>query len=146
MYFCFQNVIHSLRKSLSLAALLEDFRKICRSLLHIRIVAPVVKVALMTPLSSSIYAFSSLSLSLHQLFFFVFRSLSFFLHSLALILFFQIMGRVHLSFSTGPPTLFYGICGVTENNFFRWLIATNAAICHNSLSSIRERNSYWCWR
>ena len=53
--------------------------------------------------------------------------------------FFQIMGRVHLSFSLAP-TLFYGICGVTENNFFRWLIATNAAICHNSLSSIRERS------
>ena len=49
------------------------------------------------------------------------------------------MGRVHLSFSLAP-TLFYGICGVTENNFFRWLIATNAAICHNSLSSIRERS------
>ena len=71
-----------------LAALLEDFRKILAPVLHIRIVAAAVKVALMTPLSSSIYAFSSLSLSLHQLFFCVPFSL-FFLHSLALILFFK---------------------------------------------------------
>lgn len=50
--------------------------------------------------------------------FFVFRSLSFFYTLLRLFFFFQIMGRVHLSFSLAP-TLFYGICGVTENNFFR---------------------------
>ena len=102
-----------------LVALLEDFRKILPLVLHIRIVAAAVKVALMTPLSSSIYAFSSLSLSLHQLFFFcVPFSLSLFSTLSCAYSFFQIMGRVHLSFSLAP-TLFYGICSVTENNFFR---------------------------
>ena len=132
-------IIYKIFFRIILAALLEDFRKILAPVLHIRIVAAAVKVALMTPLSSSIYAFSSLPFLVVTSTLFLCSVLSLFSTLSCAYSFFQIMGRVHLSFSLAP-TLFYGICGVTENNFFRWLIATNAAICHNSLSSIRERS------
>ena len=127
-----------------LAALLEDFRKILAPVLHIRIVAAAVKVALMTPLSSSIYAFSSLSLSLHQLFFCVPFSL-FFLHSLALILFFSNNGPSPFELFAGPHSLLWHLRCDGEQLF-------PVINCYERghLSQLTELNQgkkyYWCWR
>ena len=98
----------------------------------------------MTPLSSSIYAFSSLSLSLHQLFFCVPFSL-FFLHSLALILFFSNNGPSPFELFAGPHSLLWHLRCDGEQLF-------PVINCYERghLSQLTELNQgkkyYWCWR
>ena len=98
----------------------------------------------MTPLSSSIYAFSSLSLSLHQLFFLC-SVLSLFFYTLLRLFFFSNNGPSPFELFAGPHSLLWHLRCDGEQLF-------PVINCYERghLSQLTELNQgkkyYWCWR